>query len=346
MGIYSTAAANLLKENEVEYNPNAASLLEFAVNSQRADQAMFESMLEMDMSEYFIESGVLVVTENDKLEGAGNALKAIGKKIVDLVEKAIQTLEAAWNKFQNFVLEKSKADKLLLKKFGKDFDMNKVKANAGEKTVTVLQPVATIYVGKFVNEKSAEAKAACGELTGTKETFDQKKEAVKKDFANQVNGEVFDKAFASKKVSELTKKEIDDVVAAFEGGYKGLVDTFVKDADVKNTLKELKEARKSALKAALPKKGQSEEDRAVASSKFAYIAELCSDITKAFNFATRAAAKAMVSARKAYIAFGVANAKKEKAAEEVKEAVEFDYDDILEYALENATDNIFEEASF
>lgn len=339
MGIYSNEAAKLLKEQEVAVDPNAAGLLEFAINSQRAEHAMFESMLEMDFMEYYSESGTLVLTEEEKAEGAGNAIKAIGKKIVAAIDKLIQTIVSFLDKIGNLVLEKTKIDKKLIEKFGKNIDLAKAKENNPEKEITVVNLDAAKEISAFIGARAAEYNHVAA--NGGKEDFDTKKDQVKENLSKLTSEETFKAVFGKKKISELSDAEVKAMVDAVDGGYQKLVDSII-GTEAKNTLKALKKARGEALKKLADPKA---EDRANNSARFQYVSVLNSAVSKAINFGSNVAAHAMASSREGFIKVAMAANKKAKAEkkEEAKQESAVEYNEIFEYALEVATDNMYSE---
>jgi hypothetical protein len=82
MGVYSEMAAEQLNEQNMLDNFKFTDLLEFSVDLERADQAMFDAMLEMDFHEAFCESGLIYLSEEEKASGIENA---IGKMKVDSI---------------------------------------------------------------------------------------------------------------------------------------------------------------------------------------------------------------------------------------------------------------------
>lgn len=340
MGIYSSMAAQLLKEQEVAPDPNAAGLLEFAVKSQVAERSMFESMLEMDFAEYYVESGTLVLTEEEKAESAGNALKAIGKKIVEAIDKLIQTIVTFLDKIANVVLEKTKVDKKLIEKFGKKIDLTVAKEKKGDKEITVVNLDGAKKIADFIGARGAEYRSISG--TGSKADFDQKKEAIKKNLAELTGEGAFKAVFTKKAIKDLTEADVKAMVDAVDGGYKKLVDSIIGD-QAKSVLKSLKAARGEALKKFATVKNDTREDDA---ARYSYCAALNSVVSKAINFGSNVAAHAMAASRNGFVALAMASKKKEEKKEEVKkESVEYDYDEILEFALEVATDNMYSEIS-
>lgn len=336
MGIYSSMAAQLLKEQEVAPDPNAAGLLEFAVKSQVAERSMFESMLEMDFAEYYVESGTLVLTEEEKAESAGNALKAIGKKIVEAIDKLIQTIVTFLDKIANVVLEKTKVDKKLIEKFGKKIDLAVAKEKKGDKEITVVNLDGAKKIADFIGARGAEYRSISG--TGSKADFDQKKETIKKELADLTGEGAFKAFFTKKAIKDLTEADAKAMVDAVDGGYKKLVDSIVGSA-AKNTLKSLKAARGEALKKLGNLKSETREDDA---ARFSYCIALNSAVSKAISFGSNVAAHAMAASRNGFVALAMASKKKEEVK---KESVEYDYDEILEFALEVATDNMYSEIS-
>lgn len=337
MGIYSNMAAELLKEQEVAFDPNAAGLLEFAVNSQRAEHAMFETMLELDVAEYYVESGTLVLTEEEKEEGAGNAIKNIGKKIAEAIEKFIQTVQLFIDKIVNFVAEKTKIDKKLIEKFGKKLDLKKAQANNPDKEVVISDPsVLNKSLITFIGARSSQSRSVAA---GNTKVEDVDIENVKKNLEDIVNDETFKSVFTKKKISELKAADVAGFVSNVDGGYGKLVEEIIGKA-AKESLKVAKAARMEVLKGF----GKKDADREDLAKRFKYVSQSNAAVSKAINFGSTIATKAMAESRNAYVAIAMAANKKEKTEKEAKpknEAAELDYEDILEFALENATDNMY-----
>lgn len=343
MGIYSTEAAKLFRANEVEFDPNAAGLLEFAITSQEADHAMFNTMLEMDFMEYYQESGMIVVTEEEKTEGVGNAIKAIGKKIVAAIEKFLQVVQLAIQKLENFVLEKTKIDKKLVEKFG-NLDLAKAKANKPDKEVVVADyEAAAKDIAAFVSVQKAGYEKA-NNLSA--EQFKSEAEAAQKAVKELTSTEKFNSYFIKKKISELDGTTFADLVKG--GGYKGLAEKVI-GKEAKDLQTTLKNARKTAMKNLVDSNvGKNREDklgREVVAAEFSYISTLNSVLGKAINFGSTVVTHTLAEARKTYVAVAMAANKKEKAAKEEVEKESYEYDEILEYALEVATDNMYENVS-
>lgn len=377
MGIYSNEAAQLLKESQIEFNPNAAGLLEFAVETQRAEHAMFETMLEMDMLEYHCESGVIVVTEEEKSSAFGKALESIWNKIVEAVEKMWETVTKFLSRLFEFAMEKTKADKIIIKKYSKDFNIEKAIANDPNKEVELInienaKKAIQSVVGKCATDYTDIIVAASGRVG---RDLNEEADAIKK-ITDNLLGAKFEEKF---KLSQL-KDKAADIKSKFEAGegYKKLAEEIV-GTEAKNTLDALKKLRNELRKAKNKKlaemikpsvshntgeKEANKEARSDASDArselalcYKYVSVMNACCSKALNFGSRVALQAMADTRKAYVAIATAAAKKEeKKAEEapapkpegeeakpegtkIEEAA---YEDILEFAIMNATDEMFD----
>lgn len=360
MGIYSAEAAMAYKDNV--YNPDAAGLLEFALESQRAEHAMFETMLEMDFVEYRMSNNDMIVTEADKGAGFGAAIKGVWNKIVEAIEKAIETVSAFLKRLGEFVLEKTKADKLFVKKYSKDFDIAKAAANDPEKKVTLIRvkdaATAVQNVLSQCNKSYEETLIAQSGQTGEKslsEEADRVKKVVSNLSSNKFEEEITLKSLSSK---------AGDIKSTIESGngYKAIADEIV-GKDAASILEALKKLRKEFKVRDLKKKeGEEKEDfnkrRAVIAECYKFISVMNSLCNKTLNIGSRIALQAMASYRKAYATIAIAAAKKKEekkaeapapaAAEGQAEPVnasyvsDEEYDAIFEYALLNATDNAFD----
>lgn len=345
MGIYSAKAAEMLKESEVEFNPNAAGLLEFAVNSQRADQAMFDAMLEIDFREAYQAKGTIVTEANEEAEAKGNAVMGIIKKIGAAIEKVIQTIMLAIEKLKQTVLEKTKLDKKIIGQYH-EIDMEKVKANMTDKDkgkkITIYKANAALTeaintITKKYYKENFNNYSSMGDsgLTTLKNEIEEKTKGVT---------DSFDAQFESIEIEKITQEQAKNLYDVVNGGYSKMV-TDVIGGKAKETLDHLKKSRSDFLKL---KGDLKKNDRSSWNNIFALINYCNSSLTKLVNFGTSSAVRAIAEARKGYVTLGMIQKRSEKKAEGKEEKKDekavnasFTYDDAFEFAFEVATDNMF-----
>lgn len=104
-------------QNEAYLTPT-----QFSIDLLRADHAMFESLINLDLMEAFNESGVATVSESDMelaLEAAGSGILA---KIKELIRKMKDAVVRFIKGIQTKLAEVFSKDKRLIKKYEKDFD--------------------------------------------------------------------------------------------------------------------------------------------------------------------------------------------------------------------------------
>ena len=99
MGVYSNLALEKINEQSAIENCEPNSLLEFAVDIQRADHAMFNSILESDFQEAYVNNGVVLLTEAEVKEGEDATKKNIFQKIVELLKKLVEKVKSAIESF-------------------------------------------------------------------------------------------------------------------------------------------------------------------------------------------------------------------------------------------------------
>lgn len=345
MGIYSAKAAEMLKESDVEFNPNAAGLLEFAVNSQKADQAMFDTMLEIDFREAYQAKGTIVTEAKEEAEAKDNAVMGIIKKIGAAIEKVIQTIMLAIEKLKQTVLEKTKLDKKILET---KLDAAKIKANLtdNDKEKVIVLPKseeeikktkyfeAIDYLSMYYSKKEfSKSTIAAGALEAQKEKISKLCEGVNKE----------EDLFNSTKLADFS--DFDGLTTLVDSGYSKLIDRMIGDF-AKDAITNLKTARAKVLKRNFAK----DVDRAALNAEFAEINFANSNLTKLVNFGTSMAVKGIANARKAYMNLVTIQKRSEKKAENKEDNKDekavnasFTYEDMFLYAFEVATDNIYGE---
>ena len=118
MGVYSEMAAEQLNEQNMLDNFKFTDLLEFSVDLERADQAMFDAMLEMDFHEAFCESGLIYLSEEEKASGLESAIGKMKDKLVALINKFVEMIKTAVAKIMNALAELTERNKALVAKIG------------------------------------------------------------------------------------------------------------------------------------------------------------------------------------------------------------------------------------
>lgn len=124
MGVYTNMAANYV--NKIGDNPVLESL-QFSLDMQKADHAMFEALIELDFDEVYQEAGLSVYTEADVKAGRKFSLKAIKEKVIGYINKFIDTVKRFAAKIIAKLQEIFDKDRKLVKKYGENF---KKKASA------------------------------------------------------------------------------------------------------------------------------------------------------------------------------------------------------------------------
>ena len=350
MGIYSAEAAEVYKENI--FNPDAAGLLEFSINSQRAEQHMFETMIEMDFCEYYMESGKLVLTEGEKMDAFKAGAKKIWDKIIEAISKLIETLDKFQIKVRAWIKARINSNKAIVKKYP-NLDLAAAKAKlSGEETVEMLD---------FT--KANKIKDTLVTLTGC---YDKIKDDYKKSFANSSpdtyksrTDELVKSASDFFNKTKLADLNNTDDISKYIKSEKGLEElTVAVTGNVDDAIKKLKTTRES-LKKAAKNKDRSESDRQEDAAAYKFVSVINSCISRCVNFGTRVAMKAMANYKTAYVKIAMAGASQNKADEKVanktekKEEVQqnsatiedvFDYDAMLEYAIEINDQIVYDES--
>ena len=116
MGVYSNLAVQKINEQEMLENFQFSDLLEFAIDIQKSDQAMFDAMLEMDFHEAYESKGIITLTEADKENAVKVAVKNIWGKIVEVLNKFLDVVKTFVAKISNKFAELSGKNKQLVER--------------------------------------------------------------------------------------------------------------------------------------------------------------------------------------------------------------------------------------
>lgn len=114
MGVYSELAAQRVNEATMLENFQFSDLLEYAINIDRGNQAMFDAMLEMDFHEAYAEKGLISINEGEEKTGIKAAVDKIIAKIKELWEKFISLATTFMAKFRNVLAQFTGRNKALL----------------------------------------------------------------------------------------------------------------------------------------------------------------------------------------------------------------------------------------
>ena len=116
MGVYSNLAVQKINEQEMLENFQFSDLLEFAIDIQKSDQAMFDAMLEMDFHEAYESKGIITLTEADKENAVKVAVKNIWGKIVEVLKRFLGMVKTFIAKITNKFAELSGKNQQLVER--------------------------------------------------------------------------------------------------------------------------------------------------------------------------------------------------------------------------------------
>jgi len=287
MGVYSNLAVQKINEQEMLENFQFSDLLEFAIDIQKSDQAMFDAMLEMDFHEAYESKGIITLTEADKVGALKAAAKGFWGKIVEALSKFLSIVKTFFAKVSNVFAELSGKNKMLIEKIG-PLDQKKLLAAVGdnESQVTIIdQPDAfkrniLSRIDKVRNEMN---KAVAGDT-------DSIKSDIESDIKNLHSAieENFKKVSIKESVSKVNLNNL----------YNSVKNPEI-DKDLKNTIDKLIEDIKKHISEFDKKKdGEevSQEDRAKYSNIISGLNTCMSGAVKIFSviksyFARKAAAE-------------------------------------------------------
>ena len=335
MGIYSNMAAQMVMP--VDESP--MGLLEFSVRAQNADTAMFESMIELDIVDYYTESGQIVLSETETMGAKSSVIKNIFHKLAELFQKAWNALKEFAQSITVRIQEFFKINKKLVDKYeanGKTIDLEAAKKNDPEKKIkSVVAVDSGIVDQKNTREKITRAYNKISSADISLEDAKSTKEELDSAIKSFTSSESFEKNFREESLKNIGPGTLDSARKFLLDGHKKLLDDII--GDTKSKMDEYKKARTEALKAAAGAKGDEKEKVA---AKFSLASSVVSAYSKYINQCSRVVIQSVAVARKTYLAIAIAANKKAATNESVI------YDDILELALEFNTDNFVEESTF
>ena len=123
MGVYTTSTA--VNESSIEdmlfseaelasFNP-----MGFMVDTYRADQALFEALIEVDFAEVYNENGMISLTEAEQEESKEVSKKGVWQTIKEKIEAAIKWVAGMFSKAMQQLEKVFASDKKLVEKYGK-----------------------------------------------------------------------------------------------------------------------------------------------------------------------------------------------------------------------------------
>lgn len=144
MGLYSNIAATQLREQELAKNFSGLGLLEFAIDCERNNQRLFDTLIEFDFQEavsnlngkYLTEEGE-TATENKSEQKKAGVFKGILQKIGQMIKRFFETVVAAISKAKENFLLFIKSNKRLVDKFKKYGGVNASTVNAALENVDI-----------------------------------------------------------------------------------------------------------------------------------------------------------------------------------------------------------------
>jgi predicted transcriptional regulator len=295
MGVYSNLAVQKINEQEMLENFRFSDLLEFAIDIQKSDQAMFDAMLEMDFHEAYESKGIITLTEGEKIDALKAAAKGIWGKIVETLSKFLSIVKTFFAKVSNVFAELSGKNKMLVEKIG-PLDQKKLLTAVGdnESQVTIIdQPDAfkRNLLSRIDKVRNAMNKAVAGDT-------DSIKSDIESDIKNLHSAieENFVKVSIKDSISKVNLKNLYNSVKSPEI-----------DKDLKNTVDKLIEDIETNIsKFKKDKDGEevSQEDRAKYSNIISGLNICMSGATKIFSVIKSYFARKVAAERALYTKYG------------------------------------------
>ena len=307
MGVYSELAAQKINEQNALENFQFSDLLEFAINIEKSDQAMFDAMLEMDFHEAYVEKGLISLNEGEKIDAAKAAVGKVWEKIVTLLRKFDGLIKTLVAKFTNKMAELSGKNKQLVDKI-KDLDKAELskKLEGTDFEVTALN----VDVPVDLNKIDALEKIYENVKNGSESNPD---EAVKEILSKLDTYQYFTKVDLAKWVdsNDLTalknsvsdpQKEVNDVIGKI------------------NNLKKKVEADIGEFEKKASAEGASDENRADAMKKIAGFNAVMKGFSKLISFVINYYARKVACDRAIYSKLGAVMGVKLDAKDKVEQA--------------------------
>lgn len=276
MGVYSTIAAEQFKENQMIENFHFTDLLEFAVNTEVANQRMFNAMIELDFHEAVekMNGSYLTEAETETADAKkDNIIKKLADKIFAALRRFGELLSAFIGRVSKALKDFLDGNKMLASKFGSLtadrvslIDVSKYTDVKFEKYIgdedykffgsvkdlkKIVSDFQTVIYGTKTDEVAAKKDEILEQLKSISEKSNE--EEISKMFKKEVS-------FADMvKDTDYLKKISDNMTS----GYKGILKVYsneIEDAkkdnnskmkEVQKDLKEAKSAEEKARKIAI-----------------------------------------------------------------------------------------------
>lgn len=314
MGVYSELAAQKIEEQNALENFQFSDLLEFAINIEKSDQAMFDAMLEMDFHEAYVEKGLISLNEGEKIDAAKAAVGKVWEKIKELIHKFLSMVGTFIAKLKNIYADLTNRNERLIKRFG-DLNKDNILKTVGDKKIEVKivkdkEKVKSIIMGQIPKFRTNLNNCLNGgvEIDAAKKFVEDELAVsaysdIEGDFdtvsvVDFVNTPAFDKLKDSVK---SPKKDIDQVIKVIEG-FKDEIekaeDKVLKDTDT-----------------------DSDEDRLKCNKIIGCLNEYMKGASKLLSFTVSFYARVAATERSLYAKLGSLDKKKE-APKEDKAAAE------------------------
>lgn len=206
MGVYSNLAVQKINEQQMLENFQFSNLIEFAIDIEKSDQAMFDAMLEMDFHEAYEAKGIITLTENEKLDAVKAAGKAIWNKIVAVLEKISGIIKTFVAKIKNVFAELSKKNEMLYNRIGEiNFkELNTAVTEENSVEVTIFDN--SDKKNTFIYEKTDAVRGLMKDALGGKDAGEVK--SAVKDITGTLYNQMNDRFIKVDLKEAITKKQI------------------------------------------------------------------------------------------------------------------------------------------
>ena len=317
MGVYSNLASQRVNEASMLETFKYTDLLEYAINIEKSNQAMFDAMLEMDFHEAYAAKGLIVVNETEEGGGVKAAVKKIIAKIIEALKKFVSVIKTFWAKLRNHLSDLTGYNKKLIDKIEKKggLSKDKVLAGIGDKKISITVVNSKKYydsVAEYFKDVEPIIDQEHFKVDEVKSTIDGVVESIgklddlftKKDLKEAIN----DGSVVVEKLKDLVAEPYGDQIKSLEQKF----DVIIKKCNAKaeNLDKKLKGA------------DVSDDDRALYNDDIKAINALISGSYKFMNICKSFVARSCASYRSLYAKCGSLIGSGEKAAEGEKANVE------------------------
>lgn len=338
--IYRKTPAAVVEDNYLEsFETFPGNVLELAIESERNDMRMFESLIELD----FLEASIVREAEGEEAskqtaENAEIAKKSIIAKIKEIVDKAIQWVSNAFAKLLTNLSRIISGDKKFIDKYSEKFTAENLKDFVIPKYAPLIE-WKEMKVSDLIGDAAVEACEAfeIGENYSKEKALQCYQDVINKLFGDKGVAGAFETFGKEEENYHLDGAQIKVIMDVIKEGKKNFADVKLVAKGVKTELEGLKKCNNVNKKI---QKDNSEEI-AVLNGEFAILNAAIKDVSVFVNAYTGAVSKRLSAARRVFIS-GVAFLNKQdkvaaKAAEAAKKGE-------TNAAPETAEDKAVEEA--